>query len=133
MEKTDKHVPLIALFGESEKGEYETAYLCRSLQELSDCLGHPPPDSLGLYCAVQTLLYSYPLIFIRVRQEGYSFPDYIQGIRLLQDCEQRLHVEAICLPGVGDPRIIEMVEPFCIKHRSVLMMSERDLYDYLMQ
>jgi len=39
----------IALFGEAEKGEFRTPYVCRSLPELAECFGQPPAHSQGLF------------------------------------------------------------------------------------
>lgn len=121
----------IALFGEAEKGEYHTAYYCRNLPQLVDSLGNPPVNSHGLYCAVQALLYHRDLLFFRVREEGFSYQDYLYGMKLLEAQNFIAHITALCLPGVGDPRIIHAVTPFCIAHHSIIISSESDLYDYL--
>lgn len=121
----------IALFGEAEKGELRTAYLCQSLEELSNFLGNPPRESHGLYMAVQLLLHNYHIIYFRVREEGYSLADYKDGLRLLQDKPRNLGVSALCLPGVGQSEIIEESARICLALHSLLIMSEKDLYDYL--
>lgn len=42
-------VHTIALFGEAEKGQFEYPYYCENLDQLAEFLGHPPPESRGLY------------------------------------------------------------------------------------
>lgn len=121
----------IVLFGEAERGEYKTAYFCQTLPQLADFLGNPPPFSVGLYYAVQALLYRQNLLFFRVREEGYSQQDYLLGLHMLQEQHAVPHISAICLPGVGDMEIIHAMTPFCKAHHSVIITTEPDLYDYL--
>jgi hypothetical protein len=123
---------VIALFGEAEKGEYRTAYLLHSLPQLVEYLGNPPPESQGLYCAVQALLYKRYLLFFRVQEEGFSYQDYIEGLQVMERGDpQVLPINAICLPGVGDSKIINAMTPFCLARHSVMITSEADLFDYL--
>lgn len=96
-------------------------------------LGNPPPNSLGLYFAVQALLFSRQIIFIRVKEEGYSFQDYFMGLKLLQRNDKIPHLEAIGIPGVGDSEIINALIPLCFVYHSILLITETDLYDYVMQ
>jgi hypothetical protein len=121
----------IALFGEAEKGDYRTAYFCRSLAQLLDFFGNPPPHSRGLHYAVQALLYHRDLIFFRVREEGFSYQDYLLGLNVLQKNEKISELSAICLPGVGDTDIIEAIAPVCAIYHSILITNESDFYDYL--
>lgn len=121
----------IVLFGEAEKGEYRTPYFCRELDQLVEFLGHPPPDSLGLYYAIQALMYKYPLIFFRVKEEGFSLPDYYFGLRLLEHEELARDLVAICVPGIGTGEIMESLTALCQTYHSVLITNEKDLYDYL--
>ncbi|MFT4552975.1 MAG: hypothetical protein ACI9S8_001607 [Chlamydiales bacterium] len=121
----------VALFGESEKGEYRTAYFCQTLTQLAENLGHPPIESQGLHLAVQTLLFRRNLIFFRVKEEGFSVQDYLLGLRFLENNQFVSNLAAICLPGVGDADIIEATEPVCDAHSSFLICSESDLYDFL--
>jgi len=123
--------PAIFLFGEAEKGDFCIPQLCKSLPQLAELFGNPPEDSLGILYAVQALLYKRDLIFFRVKEEGFSFADYMKGIKLLQNKELISSVSAICMPGVGDAEIIEATHPICTLHKSFLIVSERDLYDYL--
>ena len=122
----------IALFGESQKGEFETAYYCQSLAQLSDFLGEPPThESLGLRFAVQALLYDRRVVFFRVREEGFSIEDYLFGLNFLENQDVFPNITGLCLPGVGNHEIIEATTPVCEIHNSILMITERDLYDYL--
>lgn len=125
------NITTLALFGEAEKGDFHTAYHFNHLPQVMDVLGHPPPESCGLFCAVQALMFNYQLIFFRVEEEGFSYQDYYKGLRILENDGLISQVEALCLPGVGDTEIINAVIPLCQKHNSLYMMSERDLYDYL--
>lgn len=122
---------VIALFGEAEKGEFRIPYLCRSLPELAEHFGHPPAHSQGLFFAVQALLYHYELIFLRVKEEGFSIQDYLVGVKVLEKENIVSKVAAICLPGVGEQKIIEAVTPICTLHHNILIINELDLYDYL--
>lgn len=121
----------VALFGEAERGEYQTAHHCRSLEDLAEFFGEPPPDSRGLHFAVQVLLYQRPLIFFRVPEEGFSRRDYLLGLEYLKGVREQLGLMALGLPGVGDAEIIEASMPICEQHRSLLIVTEADLYDYL--
>lgn len=124
---------LIALFGESERGEFRRPYLCRNLQELDENLGNPPPHSIGLYYAIQLLLFQNALLFMRVQEEGFSVPDYLQGMKVIKSLPVEVQPNAICAPGVGDNEIIDAIIPFCISHHNILITREADLYDYLTQ
>src|SRR5580704_6333808 len=121
----------MALFGESEKGEFHTPYYFESLPQLVDTLGNPPPETLGLYFAVQALLFRRNIIFFRVKEEGYSLQDYFTGMRLLK---RNLipHLEAIGIPGVGNEEIIAALLPLCFAYHSILVLTEMDFYDYMM-
>ncbi len=121
----------MALFGEAEKGEFCKANFCQSVSQLLERFGHPPPQSRGIYYAIQALLYQRELIFFRVREEGFSFEDYLLGLRCLlaQDIVSQLN--AIYLPGVGDIGIIEAMAPICAIYHSIVITNEADFYDYL--
>lgn len=121
----------IVLFGEAERGEFNTAYFCESLAELDEFFGNPPQQSKGLYYAVQALLFKRHLIFFRVLEEGFSTQDYLTGARLLEQQQLIPHLDAICIPGVGDPTVINALQPICLQYRSILISSEADFYDYL--
>ncbi|MCK4934665.1 MAG: hypothetical protein KAR79_03670 [Simkaniaceae bacterium] len=121
----------IALFGAAEKGAYASLLFINSVAQLSDFLGNPPEDSKGIFLAIQTLLYDYRLIYIRVEEEGFSSKDYLQGMALLQITRQIKNLTAICIPGVGDKKIIDASEPVCSHFQSLLITTEHDLYDYI--
>lgn len=121
----------VALFGEAEKGEFQRAYFCQNLEQLLERLGNPPPDSQGLYYAVQSLLYGCQLVFFRVSEEGFSTEDYLLGLHMLRNSDAIPPLSALCLPGVGDANIICATSPICNQHKSILVVSEHDLYDYL--
>ncbi len=122
---------MIFLFGEAEKGDFCTPFFCKSLPQLAETFGNPPEESLGLIYAVQTLLFNRELIYFRVKEEGFSVADYMRGIRLLENKESFQNLTAICMPNVGDAEIIDATSPLCSLHRSLLITTERDLYDYL--
>jgi hypothetical protein len=119
------------LFGEAEKGDLRTPIVCKSLPQLSDTLGNPPADSKGIFYAVQALLYKRDLIYFRVSEEGFSVGDYMHGIKILRNKELPHPIDVICLPGVGDTEIIESATHVCTLHNSILILDEKDLYDYL--
>lgn len=122
----------IALFGEAQKGEFQRGYFCTNLADLSGHFGEPPSrESLGLQFAIQALLYQRGVIFFRVREEGFSTKDYLKGLNLLEQPEFKGNLSAICLPGVGNSEIIEATTPVCQLHGSFLIVTQRDLYDYL--
>ncbi|NGX57122.1 MAG: hypothetical protein K940chlam3_00005 [Chlamydiae bacterium] len=121
----------IVLFGESERGDYRIPYYCRSMHQLYENLGQPAPDSEGIHFAVQALLHDFYLIFFRVKEEGYSYQDYYEGFWQLEQRPLESRLSAICIPGVGNCEVIESVSSLCVNHRSILIMSESDFYDYL--
>lgn len=124
-----KHV--VALFGESEKGQFKTPYFLRDLPQLMEWLGNCPPETEGVYFAIQSLLYNREVIYFRVAEEGFSKADYILGFRYLQDVEKVKELHALCLPGVGDKEILLASQSICERRQSLLIMSQKDLYDYL--
>jgi len=71
------------------------------------------------------------VIYIRVKEEGFSTKDYFKGMKKLTDKNQIPYLTAICLPGVGDVRIIDSVHPVTKTHRALIITTEQDLYDYL--
>ena len=121
----------IALFGEAEKGQFQKPYLVREMPQLVDALGNPPKESQGLFFAIQALLYQRDLIFFRVEEEGYSLSDYLHGLKYLEDKEKIKTLNAICLPGVGEPAILNASQSVCELHNSLLITTQKDLYDYL--
>jgi hypothetical protein len=124
-----RHV--VALFGESEKGQFRQAYTLKNLPQLVDLLGNPPPESEGLFFAIQALLYEREIIYFRVQEEGFSKSDYMAGLKYLANAEKIRTLHAICLPGVGDVEILDASHPVCELHKSHLITTQKDLYDYL--
>ena len=53
----------IALFGEAEKGEFHTAYFCKTVPQLFETFGHPPEESNGLECAINFLMYRHQVVY----------------------------------------------------------------------
>jgi hypothetical protein len=121
----------IFLFGEAEKGDFCNPQLCKSLPQLSDNFGNPPEDSQGILYGVQALLYERELVFFRVKEEGFSTDDYMRGLKFLQNREIFPYLTAICMPGVGDAEILKATNPICALHKSCLIITESDFYDYL--
>lgn len=121
----------IALFGEAEKGAFKIPHILSQLPQLVDLLGNPPGESEGLFFAVQSILYNREIIFFRVAEEGFSRLDYLNGLKFLTNKEKIKKVHALCLPGVGDPEIINASEGVCHLHKSLLITNQKDLYDFL--
>lgn len=126
-----KESQIIALFGEAEKGRFRTAYFFNHVEQVLDSLGNPPPESRGVFFAIQALLFEKHLIFFRVEEEGFSYQDYFSGLHLLEQEDLIVNVSAYCLPGVGDKEIFDAVVPICKTHHSIIITTEPDLYDYL--
>jgi hypothetical protein len=123
--------PTVFLFGEAEKGDFCKPHLCKSLPQLADTFGHPPMDTMGLTFAIQTLLFRKEIIFFRVKEEGFSLNEYRKGLRLLQVKEAIPSLSAIYVPGIGDHEMIAEVSEVCHIHKSLLVITEKDLYDFL--
>lgn len=121
----------IALFGEAERGEFRTAYFCQYLEELDEYFGNPPNQSKGLYYAVQALLFKRNLIFFRVAEEGFSTQDYLSGLKMLKEQRSIPHLDAICMPGVGNQEVLDAAQPICEFYHGILITNEADFYDYL--
>ncbi|NDE82418.1 MAG: hypothetical protein EB051_02220, partial [Chlamydiia bacterium] len=71
------------------------------------------------------------IVFFRVKEEGFSIQDYRKGLRLLQIKAAIPVLSAIYIPGIGDLDLIEEVTQVCHIHNSLLVITEKDLYDYL--
>lgn len=121
----------IALFGEAEKGAFKTPHVLQKLPQLVDFLGNPPGMSEGIFFAVQAILYNRELIYFRVAEEGFSRLDYFSGLKYLEDRDKTKTISAICLPGVGDPEILDASKKVCHIHKSLLITNQKDLYDFL--
>jgi hypothetical protein len=122
----------VVLFGEAAKGDFQMGYFCKTLADLSDHLGEPPSkEAKGLMFAIQALMYKRDVLYFRVHEEGFSTNDYLKGLSSLEQWKTLPSLTAICLPGVGDAAIIDATLPVCQKHRSFLILTEQDLYDYM--
>jgi len=119
---------IVALFGESEKGQFKKAYVLHELPQLIDLLGNPPGESEGLFFAIQALLYNREIIFFRVQEEGFSRSDYMLGFKHLETMPR---INALCLPGVGDAEILEASRRLCEIQKSHIISTQKDLFDYL--
>lgn len=122
---------IIALFGEAEKGAFKTPHVLKALPQMFDHLGNPPAESEGLFFAIQALLYTREVIYFRVEEEGFSKADYFSGLKILTDQEKIRTIHALCLPGVGSAEILDAFQNVCRIHDSLLITSQKDLYDYL--
>ena len=121
----------IFLFGAAEKGASCQPISLSSLEELLHQLGHPPGESEGIHYAIRALLFQYGLIYFRVAEEGFSYGDYMLGLKWLNKTPIRPHLSAICLPGIGDEEVIQKAASVCLHHQCLMIVSEKDLYDYL--
>ena len=121
----------MAVFGQAEKGQFKKPYFLCDLAQLVDIFGNPPPESQGLSYAVQALLYQRDLIYFRVEEEGFSTSDYLFGLKYLEDQEKIKSLNALCLPGIADPKIMKAIQNVYKIHKSFLITTEKDLYDYL--
>ncbi len=122
----------IFLFGEAERGEFCTPMICKTLPQLAHVYGNPPQESQGLFYAIQSLMYERELIYFRISEEGFSYQEYMRGIKFLKDSQLKIpSLSAICMPGVGDQEILEATLPVCEHYRSLLIIGEKDLYDFL--
>lgn len=122
----------IFLFGEAERGEFCTPMICKTLPQLAQVYGNPPQESQGLFYAIQSIMYERELIYFRISEEGFSHQEYMRGIKFLKDSQLKIpSLSAICMPGVGDQEILEATLPICEHYRSLLIIGEKDLYDFL--
>ena len=122
---------LCALFGEAQKGTFQTPYYVKSVDQLFYYLGEPPCDTRGLFFAIQSLMHGVDLIYFRVSEEGVSESEYLFGMRYLQGDLQGGVLDALYLPGVGSKELIEEGFQVCKNHESLFIMNEADFYDYL--
>ena len=121
----------IFLFGSAEKGAACQPISLNSLEDLLYQLGNPPMESEGIHYAIQALLFQRKIIYFRVAEEGFSYGDYMLGLKWLKKTPLYPHLTAICLPGVGDEDVIQGATSVCLIHQCLLIVSQKDLYDYL--
>jgi hypothetical protein len=122
---------LIALFAESEKGHYERGVLISTPAELLQMFGHPPREGQGMLFAIQALHYQQPLLFFRVKDEGFSTPDYRGGLHWMEENVESQQLGAICAPGVGSHDILNPLFEFSLRSKALLLTTERDFYDFI--
>jgi hypothetical protein len=65
-----------------------------------------------------------------VGEEGFSYADYFNGLKHLSN-EKMKKITALCMPGVGDPAILEATHALCHFHKSFLITDQKDLFDFL--
>lgn len=123
----------LALFAEASRGRLHQPQFIRSLPELLNTAGLLKEEKAGLNLAIQALLYQTELLFFRVEEEGFSLSDYFQGLKYLETMKPKKlkPFHAICIPGVGSLEVIEKAKKVCQKHKSILVINEKDLYDCL--
>lgn len=119
----------LALFGEAEKGLYDTAHLCHNVEEMYHYLGNKTTKGLSL--ATQGINHGYDILYFRVKEEGYSLDDYFFGLQFLNTHINDLSLSALSLPGVGDLYVIEAARSLCQKYQCLLLVSDQDLYDLI--
>jgi len=122
---------MLFVFGQAQKGVFCRPTLCKNAHDLFINFGHPPSDTHGIFFALSAVLQQQMCIFFRVKEEGFSTPDYLLGLHILKSQWDHLRLHAIGLPGVGDNRLIEQTELFCHKKKTLLVMNEQDLFDFL--
>ena len=124
--------PVVALFGQAEKGAWDTLYFCSTPIDLYTYLGDPPQDTCGLHFALQMLSFGMPIMYFRVREEGVSYHDYCFGFKLLKQAHTAvITLKALFLPGVGSQELIDEGAKLCQDRHSLLIMTESDFYDYI--
>jgi len=123
---------VIALLGESEIGKFHHPYFFRSLEHLATTLGNPPLNSQGIDFAIQAIMYERDVIFFRVEEEGYSLDDYMKSLKIIKNKKLIKKLDAICIPGLSDKKIISKIDPICKFHRSIIITTQKDLFDYLL-
>lgn len=123
---------IIALLGESEKGRLHYPYFCKNLIQLQNFLGNPPEESQGLDFAIQALMYERDVIYFRVQEEGFNVKDYIKSFEIIKDKTKVKKLDAICIPGLSDKEIILKLARVCKSHSSIIITTQKDLFDYLL-
>ena len=76
-------------------------------------------------------MYERQVLFFRVQQEGFSIEDYMMGFSILKDKKKTKKIDAIFLPKVGNPEIIDSIDPICKSQSLIVITTEKDLFDYL--
>lgn len=121
----------IALFGEAQRGKFSRLVTLHTLEKLHDIFGMPPPLSKGIWLSIQLLMQNEIVYFYRVKDEGFSYQSYREGLDLLNRQSMQYPLKALCMPGLGDRAMIGKATEFCKKHSIIFLCTEEDLYDYI--
>lgn len=122
----------VAIFGESRKGEFLKLFYINTLPDLATHLGEPTASGIGIHMAIQSLLFQKDILYIKVLEEGYDLEHYSVGIREIEN-KTDLLISAIALPGVGSNEILKKASLLAKKKKAVLILTEKDLYDFMTQ
>ncbi len=120
----------IAIFGAAEKGRFSYPYICCHLTHLFQTFGIAPKDTAGLSHAIQHILRGGETLFFRVEEEGFSVKDYLTGLRYLEKQKMAQPIDALYLPGVGIEEILKKASALCKERGWLLVVEEKDLFDY---
>ncbi|MCH9612133.1 MAG: hypothetical protein S4CHLAM102_06160 [Chlamydiia bacterium] len=120
----------IAIFGEAGSGPFGIPHYIQSVTEFEQAMGQLS-DGKGFELAIQSLMHKRHLYYIRVAEEGFSLKDYEMGFESLMTRNLPTSLAAVALPGVGDEKIIDKCLPLLNLHKSILLMSEEDFYDFM--
>jgi hypothetical protein len=123
----------ILIFGESKGGDFQKPLLFRTLPELSQSLGEPAKNSSGIHLAVQALLCNQNVLYYKISEEGSNPDQYLLGFKHLEKYPPEIPISATLLPGVSSPEILTLANHFISHTNSLLLFTEKDLYDLLTQ
>ncbi|PCI77823.1 hypothetical protein COB21_02380 [Candidatus Aerophobetes bacterium] len=121
----------IALFGEAQRGNFSRLVTLHTLEKLHDTFGMPPPLSKGIWLSIQLLMQNEIIYFYRIEEEGFSYPHYHEGLKLLDSQQTQYPLKALCMPGLGDRIMVGKATEFCKKHSIIFLCTEEDFYDYV--
>ncbi len=123
----------VIIFGESKEGKAQNLFFINSLPNLAVGLGEPTATGVGIHMAIQALLLKKEVLFYKVTEEGFNADQYLFGFKLLEKESQNLSIAAIALPGVGSSEILDIAKNQCELHKTLLILNESDLYDFMTQ
>lgn len=124
---------LISIFGVAQQGDFYRHIPLKSLDELLLTLGHSTEGSIAIELAIQALMHKRPILFYRIKEEGFENDAYFKGIEELKKRDVKAPLSALALPGVGSQEVIHEATLFCKKGSSILIMNTQDFYDYITQ
>lgn len=122
---------MLFVFGESEKGPLCRPTFCKDPLDLFTYFGHQVSGTCGFDLAAQSLLLKRPCVFFRIREEGFSDLDYLRGLHILKSDWKTINISAIGVPGLGNPDLLDEIERLCKQRRSIILIEEKDLCDFL--